>query len=125
MSGTLLAQIINLGLSVILYQYIYDPEEAAELGLFARIIGVGAAIATARYDKTAEVYVEINKQLGVSGTTYYYDRVAYVGRVMNYSESYPADNLVQVSFDLMSRGPVAAGQITISGASKLPTGPNT
>jgi hypothetical protein len=43
---------------------------------------------------------------------------------MNYSEAYPADNLVQVSFDLMSRGPVAAGQITISGASKLPTGPN-
>lgn len=50
MSGTMLAQIINLGLSVILYQYIYDPEEAAELGLFARIIGVGAAIATARYE---------------------------------------------------------------------------
>jgi hypothetical protein len=43
---------------------------------------------------------------------------------MNYSESYPADNLVQVSFDLMSRGPVAAGQITISGASKLPNTPN-
>ena len=51
-------------------------------------------IATASYDKDAEVYVEINKQLGVSCTTYYYDRVAYVGRVINYSESYPADNLV-------------------------------
>ena len=25
---------------------------------------------------------------------------------MNYSESYPADNLIEVTFDLMSRGPV-------------------
>lgn len=50
MSGTMLAQIINLGFSVILYKYMYNPEEAAELGLFARIIGVGAAIATARYE---------------------------------------------------------------------------
>jgi hypothetical protein len=46
--------------------------------------------------KNQEVYVEINKQLGVSGTTYYYDRVAYVATVMNYNESYPADNLVEV-----------------------------
>ena len=50
MSGTMIAQLINLGLSVILYQNFYNPEEAAELGLFARIIGVGAAIATARYE---------------------------------------------------------------------------
>lgn len=50
MSGTAIAQIMNLGLSVILYQFFYTPEEAAELGLFARIIGVGAAVVTARYE---------------------------------------------------------------------------
>jgi hypothetical protein len=81
-------------------------------------------IATARYDKDAEVYVEINKQLGVSGTTYYYDRVAYVGRVMNYSESYPADNLVEVTFDLMSRGRIGINQNAESTGSIIPTAPN-
>lgn len=50
MSGTAIAQIMNLGLSIILYQFFYTPEESAELGLFARIIGVGAAIVTARYE---------------------------------------------------------------------------
>jgi hypothetical protein len=52
-------------------------------------------ISASRYDKNHEVYVEINKQLGASGTTYYYDRVAFVACVMNYNESYPADNLVE------------------------------
>ncbi|MDG1332158.1 MAG: oligosaccharide flippase family protein [Crocinitomicaceae bacterium] len=50
MSGTAIAQLMNLGLSIILYQFFYSPEEGAELGLFARIIGVGAAIVTARYE---------------------------------------------------------------------------
>ena len=81
-------------------------------------------IAAGRYDKNAEVYVEINKQLGVSGTTYYYDRVAYVGRVMNYSESYPADNLVEVTFDLMSRGRIGIHQNATSSGSIIPTAPN-
>jgi len=70
------------------------------------------------------VYVEINKQLGVSGDTYYYDRVAYVGRVMNYNESYPADNLVEVTFDLMSRGRIGIHQSVTSSGSIIPTGPN-
>lgn len=50
MSGTFVAQLINLGLSVPLFRYFYTPEEAAEWGLFLRIIGVGGAIATARYE---------------------------------------------------------------------------
>jgi hypothetical protein len=82
-------------------------------------------IASTRYDKNQEVYVEINKQLGVSGTTFFYDRVAFTACVMNYAEAYPADNLVEVTFDLMSRGPVAVGQITVSGSSLLPTEPNS
>lgn len=81
-------------------------------------------IAANRYDKDAEVYVEINKQLGVSGTTYFYDRVAYVGRVMSYSESYPADNLVEVTFDLVSRGRIGIHQNATSSGSIMPTAPN-
>jgi len=81
-------------------------------------------IAAARYDKNAEVYVEINKQLGVSGTTFYYDRVAYVSRVMNYSESYPADNLVEVAFELISRGRIGIHQNAENTGSIIPTAPN-
>jgi len=81
-------------------------------------------IAASRYDKSSEVYVEINKQLGVSGTTYYYDRVAYVARVMNYSESYPADNLVEATFDLTSRGRIGIHQNAESTGTIIPTAPN-
>ena len=82
-------------------------------------------IATARYDKNAEVYVEINKQLGVSGSTYYYDRVVYTARVMNYNESYPADNLVECTFDLVSRGRIGIHQNASETGSIIPTAPNS
>lgn len=82
-------------------------------------------IAESRYNKAAEVYVEINKQLGVSGTTFYYDRVAYVACVMNYSESYPADNLVEVTFDLISRGRIGIHQNATNTGSLIPTAPNS
>jgi hypothetical protein len=81
-------------------------------------------IATARYDKNAEVYFEVNKQLGVSGSTYFYDRVAYVGRVMNLNESYPADNLVEVTFDVMSRGRIGINQNASETGSIIPIAPN-
>lgn len=82
-------------------------------------------ISSSRYDKNAEVYVEINKQLGSSGTTFYYDRVAYVGRVMNYNESYPADNLVEVTFDLVSRGRIGIHQNAENTGSLIPSAPNS
>jgi len=81
-------------------------------------------ITEARYNKNYEVYVEINKQLGVSGTTFYYDRVAYVACVMNYNESYPADNLVECTFDLMSRGRIGIHQNATNSGSIIPTAPN-
>jgi hypothetical protein len=82
-------------------------------------------IATARYDKNAEVYFEVNKQLGSSGTTFYYDRVAFAGRVMNFNESYPADNLVEVTFDVMSRGRIGINQNASETGSIIPSAPNT
>lgn len=73
-----------------------------------------------RTDKDFELYVEIFKYLG--GQTY--DLTCFAGTVMNYSESYPADNLVETTFDLMSRGTYGVGRCTISGAI-LPTAPNS
>ncbi len=60
-----------------------------------------------RSEKDLELYVEIFKHNG--GTTY--DLTCFAGCVMNYSESYPADNLVEVTFDLMSRGAVGVGRV--------------
>lgn len=82
-------------------------------------------ITTARYDKNAEVYFEMNKELGASGTTFYYDRVAGVSRVMNYNESYPADNLVEVTFDLVSRSRYGIHQSATSSGSIIPIAPNS
>ena len=81
-------------------------------------------IAASRYDKNAEVYFEVNKQLGSSGTTFYYDRVAFAGRVMNLNESYPADNLVEVTFDVMSRGRIGINQAATETGSIIPIVPN-
>jgi hypothetical protein len=82
-------------------------------------------ISEARYNKNHEVYVEINKQLGASGNTFFYDRVAYAACVMNYKESYPADNLVEVTFDLMSRGRIGIHQNATSSGSIIPVTPNS
>lgn len=49
MSGTVTAQLIAYVFAPVITR-IYSPEEGAELGLFLRIIGVGAALATARYE---------------------------------------------------------------------------
>lgn len=73
-----------------------------------------------RTDKDFEVYVEIFKYIG--GQTY--DLTAFAATVMNYNESYPADNLVETTFDLMSRGAYGAGLVTITGAI-LPVAPNS
>lgn len=64
-----------------------------------------------RSEKDFELYVEIFKHNG--GQTY--DLTCFAACVMNYSESYPADNLVELTFDLMSRGAVGVGRTTVSG----------
>lgn len=49
MSGTVIAQIFSYLLAPIITR-LFTPDEAAEMGLFVRIIGIGATIATARYE---------------------------------------------------------------------------
>jgi hypothetical protein len=44
---------------------------------------------------------------------------------MNYSESYPADNLVEVTFDLTSRGRIGIHQNAENTGSIIPTAPNS
>lgn len=63
-------------------------------------------VIASRYDKNRGIYAEVNKFLGSSGDTYYYDRVAFVASVMNYTENYLADNLLEVTFDLISHGTI-------------------
>lgn len=48
-SGTLMAQLVAYLLTPVITR-LYTPDESAELGLFIRIVGVGAALATARYE---------------------------------------------------------------------------
>jgi teichuronic acid exporter len=50
MSGTIIAQVINLVFNIVLFRYYYDAVDNAGFSMFARIVGVGSALATARYD---------------------------------------------------------------------------
>lgn len=70
------------------------------------------AVLRGRSEKDFELYVEIFKHNG--GQTY--DLTCFAATMMNYSESYPADNLVELTFDLMSRGAVGVGRTTVSGS---------
>lgn len=69
-------------------------------------------IAAARNDKDVELWVEIYKLLDTSGGNYFYDLASFAACIMNYQESYPADNLTELTFDLMSRGEVYVGKFT-------------
>lgn len=82
------------------------------------------AITAGRYNKNQKIYTEVNKFLGASGDTYYYDRVAFVASVVNYKENYLAANLVEVTFDLASQGQIGVyeGAEEISGSLLLEDG---
>ena len=74
-----------------------------------------------RTEKDLELYVEIFKHNG--GQTY--DLTCFAACVMNYSESYPADNLVEVTFDLMSRGAIGVGRVASITGDIIPTAPES
>lgn len=61
-------------------------------------------------NKDFEAWIEIYKLIdAIEGGTYVYDVAAFAGTLMNYQESYPADGLVECSFDVMSRGEAYMG----------------
>ncbi len=49
MSGTVMAQMLGYFFAPVITR-LYTPDEAGELGLFIRIVGIGAAFATLRYE---------------------------------------------------------------------------
>lgn len=71
-------------------------------------------------NRDRELYVEIYKSLG-SPTVF--DFTCYAACVANYTESYPADNLLEATFDLQSRGAVAIGKLTLDSADSPSTIP--
>lgn len=75
-------------------------------------------------NRDRELYVEIYKSLGDGGLVF--DFTCYAACVANYTESYPADNLLEATFDLQSRGAVAIGKLTLDSAETPSTipGPN-
>jgi hypothetical protein len=78
-----------------------------------------AQIERARYDQEYEVYVELLKEMGrANGDSgdYIYDYAGFNAAIRNYNEPNPADDMVQVSFDAMSRGRPVFGRYNAGGA---------
>jgi len=77
-------------------------------------------ILNADRDLKKEVHVQIFKYLGLDAATsqQVYDATMYTACVMNFKESYPADDIVQTNFTFMSRGKISSGQYN-AGASLL------
>lgn len=61
-------------------------------------------------NKEAEAWIEIYSLIGEAPGGYAYDLKCFAAYLMNYQENYPADNLIEVSFDAMSRGVAYRGK---------------
>ena len=78
-----------------------------------------ALIEKARYNKNYEVYVEFLKELGpANGSTgdYIYDFTGFNCVLMNFQEQRAAEGLVDVSFEMMSRGRPVFGKYNAGGS---------
>lgn len=71
---------------------------------------VQAIVSKFKNNKDFEAWIEIYKLIdNIDGGVSVYDVACFAGVVMNYQESYPADGLVECSFDVMSRGEAYMG----------------
>lgn len=71
---------------------------------------VQAIISKFKNNKEFEAWIEIYKFIdSIDGGVSVYDVACFAGVVMNYQENYPADGLVECSFDVMSRGEAYMG----------------
>lgn len=83
-----------------------------------------AIIEKARYDTNSEVYIEMFKELGRSGGStgnYLYDYVGFNSALRNYNEPQAADDLINVTFEGMSRGRPVFGRFD-AGSEPLSSG---
>jgi hypothetical protein len=71
---------------------------------------VQAIVSKFKNNKDFEAWIEIYKLIDtIDGGATVYDVACFAGVVMNYQENYPADGLVECSFDVMSRGEAYMG----------------
>lgn len=71
---------------------------------------VQAIVSKFKNNKEFEAWIEIYKFIDtIDGGVSVYDAACFAGVVMNYQENYPADGLVECSFDVMSRGEAYMG----------------
>lgn len=78
-----------------------------------------AQVERSRGDQDYEVYIELLKEMGQangSSGDFIYDFAGFNGAIRNYNEPNPADDLVQVSFDVMSRGRPVFGRYNAGSA---------
>lgn len=83
-----------------------------------------AIVEKARYDTDSEVFVEMFKELGRAGGStgnYIYDYAGFNCALRNYKEPQVADDLINVTFDGMSRGRAVFGRFN-AGSAPLDTG---
>lgn len=83
-----------------------------------------AIVEKARYDTDSEVFVEMFKELGRAGGTtgnYIYDYASFNCALRNYKEPQVADDLINVTFEGMSRGRAVFGRFN-AGSAPLDTG---
>ena len=87
-----------------------DPETPTFFSQKGKFDEVQAIISKFKNNKEFEAWIEIYKLIDtIDGGTTVYDVACFAGAVMNYQESYPADGLVECSFDVMSRGEAYMG----------------
>lgn len=83
------------------------PTYFSQKGKFDEVQGI---ISKFKNNKDFEAWIEIYKLIDtIDGGVTVYDVACFAGVVMNYQENYPADGLVECSFDVMSRGEAYMG----------------
>lgn len=87
-----------------------SPEAPTYFSQKGKFDEVQAIISKFKNNKDFEAWIEIYKLIDtIDGGCSVYDVACFAGAVMNYQESYPADGLVECSFDVMSRGEAYMG----------------
>lgn len=87
-----------------------DPEAPTYFSQKGKFDEVQAIVSKFKNNKDFEAWIEIYKLIDtIEGGASVYDVACFAGVVMNYQESYPADGLVECSFDVMSRGEAYMG----------------
>lgn len=87
-----------------------DPESPTYFSSKGKFDEAQSIVAKFKNNKETEAWVEIWKLIDtIDGGASVYDVACFAGAVMNYQESYPADGLVECSFDVMSRGEAYLG----------------